>query len=1304
MEFTRQPRILPEYQIGEIEIESPPTVSEKPEVSWFSILIAPIITVSATVFVFMASQSSGMGFMSNPIFLASSVVIAMVSIVGSLLNYNHQMSKYKNQKTEREKKYRQYIKDRDRDLAIASKQQSDALRKLHPDTAGCINLMLNQSPSLWERTASYEDFLMLRVGIGAAKTAFRVAQSSARDPGVMNTDPLAGEPKALALKYDTVQEVPICVDFKEAQICGIAGSNDRVVDLINNMLIQLVTHHGYDDIRVVILTQEQSVRKWGWMRFLPHLWNDEFQARYFLCGKDMAGNMLSDLCAFFKEREKKIESGAGISGEAHYMFVVDNPSVLEGSQIKKYIYEPNIKLGIAVIFTAEQMSFLPAGCGTVITLKEKTAEKTDRINKTKTTFLPDLSVYEKSDIAARKIAPLRIRAAVSSYSLPKSITLSQMLNNAGALSGKDLTKVDILENWQKNRTYNGMSVPIGAGIGGIGSGTFYLDLHETGHGPHGLVAGTTGSGKSELLQSIIISLAINFHPHDVTFVLIDYKGGGMADVFKGMPHLAGVITNLSGRQTMRALLSIKGEILRRQTVFAKYGVNNIDKYQRLYYRNENPEMLPISHLILIADEFAELKQDQPEFMKELVSAARVGRSLGIHLILATQKPDGVVDDQIWSNSKFKLCLKVQTESDSNGVLKKPDAAFIKEPGRAYLQVGNDEIYELFQSAYSGADYLPEEKKQNVSKNIYLLSLDGKQTKVYPAMTAEKPADEQKNPTQLEAMVEHIKNVSEVEPMEGPWTPPLEEKMYLNEVDLSQKPQGTFLSALAGKVDDPRGQRKFPLELDFFNDGNLLVYGMPGSGKSCLLRTICLSLSMRYTPDEINIYILDMNGTGFKMFEKLPHCGGVLTIDNSVSIRQFSRYLLNSINQRKKLFETNDAENFSEYRKNNMLPAILVVIDNYLGLSESYDDVDEQLLNMVREGSKYGIYFVITALSDYGIRYKMSINFKMVIAFQLVDKASYYNLVGRTEGLEPEDYPGRALVRLASPFEMHAFLPEFKEDTVIKQTKDIIEEIASKETRRAVPIPIMPDKLSISKLNLCGEDGGEAQGEDKACTEIVIGLADSDLSPVSIDFSEYVAFMITGEPGCGKSTLACVWLNFVKNGKIYFMDSNGMGLMKIASNDNTVDLSEADLEEIIASVTEIIDSRRQELNALKRSGGDVKTLIDSWEQIIFAFDKFSEFSENFDYEDFKDLLIRIINKERGLKIMILALDTLDGFSGDYENVTKYLKKEQAGVMLGSLKDQNVFDCRLPYGTIENEYGFGDGFFVRKTKYIGFRAAY
>lgn len=263
------------------------------------------------------------------------------------------------------------------------------------------------------------------------------------------------------------------------------------------------------------------------------------------------------------------------------------------------------------------------------------------------------------------------------------------------------------------------------------------------------MAGTTGSGKSEILQTYILSMATLFHPYEVGFMIIDFKGGGMVNQFEELPHLLGAITNIDGKAINRSLKSVKAELQKRQRLFADAEVNHIDKYIRKYQAGEVKDPLP--HLIIIVDEFAELKAEQPEFMKELISAARIGRSLGVHLILATQKPAGQVNEQIWSNSRFKLCLKVQSKEDSNEVLKSPLAAEIKEPGRAYLQVGNNEIFELFQSAYSGAPAVSDDS--NIREfTIWQVPDAGKKAPVY---VQKKDKSGKGSITQLDAIVKYV---------------------------------------------------------------------------------------------------------------------------------------------------------------------------------------------------------------------------------------------------------------------------------------------------------------------------------------------------------------------------------------------------------------------------------------------------------------------------------------------------------------------------------------------------------------------
>ena len=315
------------------------------------------------------------------------------------------------------------------------------------------------------------------------------------------------------------------------------------------------------------------------------------------------------------------------------------------------------------------------------------------------------------------LAPVYTEEISLEGTLTKNISLFELLKIIA------VDDIDLNARWNTSKVYQSMSAPIGVSK----SGVIFLDLHDKAHGPHGLVAGTTGAGKSEILQTYIMSMATLYHPYEVGFVIIDFKGGGMANQFKDLPHMMGTITNIDGKEINRSLKSIKAELKKRQRLFAEVEVNHIDKYIMKFRDGE--ASIPLPHLILIVDEFAELKAEQPDFMKELISAARIGRSLGVHLILATQKPSGQVDEQIWSNSRFKLCLKVQSQQDSNEVLKSPLAAEIKEPGRAYLQVGNNEIFELFQSAYSGA---PEHVDDSGLKEftIYEISDSGKKIPVY----------------------------------------------------------------------------------------------------------------------------------------------------------------------------------------------------------------------------------------------------------------------------------------------------------------------------------------------------------------------------------------------------------------------------------------------------------------------------------------------------------------------------------------------------------------------------------------------
>lgn len=1287
-EFSRQPRFLPEMPSGEIEIPNPPHAYEKPEISWFTLLAPPVVMLVITLLLALTYQS---------MFMMLSIAMTVMTLIVSLATAASQIKKYRKKKKEREQKYLQFIADTRSELMLAREQQIKAMNEMNPEPAACLQRIQDIDNRLWERTPSSPDFLSLRFGVGSVPAALHIKYT--KQAIIMESDPLIMEPQRLALEFERVQDVPVSINLMASEICGIAGEEEKTFAMVTQMLLQLVTHHGYDDVRIVVLAAEEGLEKWSWLRQLPHLWTDGFDARFLLCGKAIAHQVLGGLHEVLKERERKEVAGSPLP---HLVFIVEDPTLLEEEPINKYLYNKCASLGVSSVYIAKNQAYLPMNCKQVIVLQGKNGELADRESGEKSTFIPDQVPMRQLEEAVRRMAPLRIKNSSASFALPTSLTLLDMLQ------AKTTGEVDLLSRWTRNKPFKGMSVPIGIKAGGS---LFHLDMHETGHGPHGLVAGTTGSGKSELLQSIIISLAINYHPHDVVFVLIDYKGGGMADIFKGMPHLVGTITNLGGNQTTRALLSIKSELMRRQRVFSEFGVNNIDRYQKLYYsQNEDGRMPAIPHLIMIADEFAELKQDQPEFMKELVSTARVGRSLGVHLILATQKPAGVVDDQIWSNSKFKICLKVQDEADSKDVIKRPDAAMIKEPGRAYIQVGNDEIFELFQSAYSGADYDPEGemlKSENRTKRIYEISLHGRAEQIYP-LEEEKIALKEM-PSQLKCMVEHIISFSEqsgVQALKGPWLPPLPDTVYLDDLyapgtglnmELGWPREEAILSAPIGLVDDPRGQLQEPLMIDFAAEGNLFVYGSPGTGKTYLLRSLCMSLAYKYSPSDVHLYVMDFGGSSFKLFERLPHCGGVMTLEQESTIQQFVLFLFRVMDERKRLFEESQSDGFNDYRLNGgKLPAIVLVIDNYFALSETYEEIDEKMVTLAREGSKFGIYMVVTATNSSLVRYKLSVNFKMAVALQLTDKGEYANIVGRTEGLEPAKVPGRGLVNGKPPLEFQTAIPEFSERSMEELIQDF--EFFAKENlvEPATPIPIMPAKIDMREIN----QGGEL---------LAIGLGDHDLMPVYVDLTVTPVIMIAGDAMSGKSTQLVSWISMLdeKLGsdrlEVYALDSSSMGIYELMKLPCVTDLSQVeDMYDFIDAVKQELDERRGKFLAARQANGDLNALVRSWKQMIFVIDNLSELT-NGDQYSLKELIERIAKQERGMKVAVIAADQTSELANNWDSLGKVLREEQTGLLLGSLKEQSLFNTRFPYGSQEKDMELGDGYFIVKNKFTGLRTA-
>ena len=548
----------------------------------------------------------------------------------------------------------------------------------------------------------------------------------------------------------------------------------------------------------------------------------------------------------------------------------------------------------------------------------------------------------------------------------------------------------------------------------------------------------------------------------------------MANLFKNLPHLLGTITNLDGAQSMRALASINAEIHRRERLFGEFEVNHINQYQKKFKNGEATEPLP--HLFLISDEFAELKVNQPDFIKELVSIARVGRSLGVHLILATQKPSGVVDDQIWSNSRFKIALKVADRSDSNEMLHTPDAAEITQTGRAYLQVGNNEVYELFQSAWSGADYQPDKDDMGIEDHtIYLINELGQYEILNEDLSGLEDVDEIKEvPTELDAIVHHIQLLceeQEIPPVPQPWLPPLKERIALDELEEVQPTvawgQEKPLSVLLGMADIPQAQKQEAVSINLSKDGHILLYGSPGTGKTTFLQTAGMDLARKFSPKALTMYLMDFGTNGLAPLSKLPQVADTMLLDQTEKISKFVRIMEKELNRRKKLLADYGVGTLELYRQasGQEEPAIVILLDSYEAFKEEAYEAElfKLLVRISREGLSIGVHLLVTAGRQTNLRAQLYSNFKHQLSLPQNEAGEVRAIVGSTPlAMTMEDIKGRALMKREEVDVIQLALPVYgaNDTQVLNNLRQAVASLQEAWTgQRPSAIPMVPEELT-----------------------------------------------------------------------------------------------------------------------------------------------------------------------------------------------------------------------------------------------------
>ena len=1090
--FYRTPRFKRELEKTQFTIDAPP-ISPIGEEIPLILTIGPSITMGMMAltmggFAVMNAINTGNMMMAIPAMVMSFSML-LGTILWPTLSRRYQKKKALQKEAVRQDKYREYLKKEEKLIQEECARQEAILRENFVPVEECVRRVTERDISLWERGVNQNDFLHLKVGTGDED--FFAEIKVPEDKFSLDEDNLLREVIDMGSKPKKLHNVPVSISLLDNYFTSVIGDRKKCIDFANGLIVQLTAYYGYDDVKTVFLYDEMETSEFGYIKWLPHVWSDDRSLR-------MIATNINELKEVSAHIEKEIEARKELgdlrtekASPYYVIFALSHDLALRSEMLKQlYALETNVNISVVSFF--DELKNVPKECTTVVELAElngKIYDKNDTSGKY-IEFVNDVSYTGNMNTYSFDLANIFLDMSSNAYQLPKMVTFMDML---GA------SKVDHLNaslRWRENDPTASLQAPIGINTFGE---LFNLDLHEKFHGPHGLVAGTTGSGKSELIITYILSLALNYHPNEVAFILIDYKGGGMAKAFEALPHTAGIITNLDGSAIKRSLVSINSELKHRQTVFNDASkqlgtrIADIYAYQKEYRNGKVQE--PIPHLFIISDEFAELKSQQPEFMTELVSTARIGRSLGVHLILATQKPSGVVDDQIWSNSKFKLSLKVQDRSDSMVMLKRPDAAELADTGRFYLLVGNNEVFEMGQSAWAGANYLPEEI--DVSKDICTISILDINGRVVQSVKPEVArADESNTKKQLDVIVSYITQTAQDENVftRQLWLPPIDAIILLDELHKiypQNKTSPFALNPLVGEIDDPARQKRLPLTVPLTDEGNTVIYGATGGGKATFITTMIYDLLCTHTAETLNMYLVDFGAETLRAFRNAPQVGDVVFSDDSEKIVNLLKMLRTEVANRKKMFADwgGDHASYCE-RSGEVAPNMVVVINNYANFRELYHDYEDQIVSITQECAKYGIYFVFTATGINGISYRVTQNCSKFFALQFNDELDYSTVVGRTDGLYPAKLKGRGLVNLGEVYEFQvAHISEPKNITDdIHRLCDTLAKMP--QTVHVKRIPVLPNVVNPEFFN----------NANITLSRFPVGIETSKLNPEYLPFA------------------------------------------------------------------------------------------------------------------------------------------------------------------------------------------------------------
>ncbi len=1339
MAFNRPPRIQKSLPDEVIEVPQMPAVPSKPESHNWLMAVLPMAAMLLSIILIMSMMGDSGSGSSYLIFMP----IMVVSYIGTFLTTWFQKRNYEKKVESARDSYRADLRQVENRLIELSHDEKEIRLNNDPDISECLRRAQTNNPRLGERRPTDTDFLFTRIGIGELPASYQL------DNPVKKNENEAFEQEfkfamQLGKKYSILEEVPIQARLPLVGSLGIAGIPGETRDVARAILCQLVTHHWTTEVNVAAICIEAALAEWNWLAKLPHASPLMKILLKYPRGK-IAGipsvKFMSALESEIHKREQWVESRKLVHAEGQGALMIPLPRlvvVIDGLDSEythaalELIQSKGIELGIHALFISPAPSQVPGKCGAMIRISGSKLfyEETGTEGYIREA-LGDFVGLKPAEMLEKALAKVDWEDDQDTSRPPEVITFLEMFN-------APTVEVLPIERWWNGSPPHGfLRAPIGR-ISATSDLIFDLNDRDGAHGPHGLLGGMTGSGKSEVLKAVILGLAVTHHPYEINFALIDFKGGAAFNELSKLPHTVGVITDIESNATYaeRVIQALGGEIEYRKRVLEEsraafnFGRSHIDEYRKLKVKR------PLPRLLIVFDEFAEFKQRNPEESKRLISIARQGRSLGVHLILATQNIESAVDPEILQNSSFRICLKVSQPQDSIQMIGIPDAINLLR-GRAYFKANTRVLY---QSAYSGATYQPFLQKPSSLNKITRILPDGKREELYVSGQHAKPQDEKPLPsTEAAAVVQYLNEMARRMNIKHPpaiWPDPLPDRLYLPEVlndhftggwDGSQwticrhwetpNDKTGRVWPLLGMYDVPSKQKQYCLQVEPSHGGHLLLFGSAGTGKSTQLRSLVMSLAATQNPSQAQMYILDFGGQpALKLLEKLPHVGAVVTRLETERAERLVQHIYGEMHRRNDLLRMSKVDNWLDYNARvpveKQLPALYLIIDSFNEFRQAFEpEFIKAVTTLVSGGSAAGLYIAVATPLQGDLPNDLFANINLRVTFNQADTTEYYRIVGQpTEARMQEDAikglrPGHGLLRANPPLDFQAALPvEGKSD--FDQAENLIRTAEAMDNAwkgiRPEPIRMLPYHLTLpAKQKL---DFGE-----RSPLAVMLGQEYEHLSPDGFSLeADGPAFMIAGTSSqSGKTTLLRTWLlgllgNFTpKELQIILVDFHARSLSSFRRFPHVSDYigTRAEIDKAVSKLYADIQKRQGLTEKAYKKNPDtfdqLKVNAD-WPHILMVIDDYERF--HLQASELSNQLADCILQGGELGTSYVIAGTLAELPKDYEDpFMQRFRKTGCGVLLGGTEGIEDFNnARRPLGQPAAGLPPGRGFIIRRGR--------